>query len=340
MNSKVAVIGCGNWGKNLVATFYRILEPERVVCCDQNKEVLERLTKEYSGITIARDLRTLWDDPSITAVAIATPALTHYSIARQALQARKHVFVEKPLTTASDEASDLCALAEREQRVLMVDHLLLFHPAIQALEQVIMSGELGRIYHLYSRRTNAGIVRSEENALWSLGPHDIAVMLRLVGRNPVRVAAQGGSYLQPRLGIQDVVFVTLVFPEGQVGHSHLSWLDPRKTREMTVVGSDKMAVFDDLEPVQKLRIYDKRVEPPLERGIVSNRDGSVAEISLSPEEPLNLACQEFLASIQRGHARMSDGQAGLDVVRILEAAQVSLESQGSSVQIQEELVRG
>ena len=340
MKGKLAVVGCGNWGKNLVRNFCQLLGAERVICCDQRPDVLERLTAEYPGVVTATDVGAIWKDRSIAAVAIATPALTHYSLAREALLAEKDVFVEKPLATSTAEASDLCSLAEREKRVLMVDHLLLFHPAVQELERVVLSGELGEVYHLYSRRTNLGVVRSEENALWSLGPHDIAVMLRIMRGGPIQTAAQGIAYLQPHLGVQDVVFVTLVFPGRQVAHLHLSWHDPRKTREITVVGSHKMAVFDDTEPVNKLLIYDRGVEPLTGNGNIYLHDNGSTEPPLAPDEPLLLACQHFLAGIEKGHVSLSDGKMGLDVVRVLEAAQWSLERHGAPVELPREAVRG
>ena len=331
MNGKLVIVGCGNWGKNLVRNFCQILGPEQVIYCDQSQEVVQEFTAKYPGVGTVTDVGRILEDTSVSAAVIATPVPTHYQLTRQALLNGKHVLVEKPLATNVGEASDLCALAQKKHRVLMLDHLLLFHPAVRELERQIRAGELGSIYYMYSRRTNLGVVRSEENALWSLGPHDIAVMVGLLGQEPVRVSAHGGNYLQPHLGIQDVVFMTLVFPDEQVAHLHLSWLDPRKAREITVIGSRKMAVFDDSEPVNKLRIYDKGIEFPAEDGRMTTYDRLVAEPQLDPIEPLNLTCQHFLDSIELGHAELSDGETGLVVVRILEAAQASLEKNGCPV---------
>ena len=335
MNGKLAVVGCGNWGKNLVRNFCQILGPDRVTCCDQREEVLQRVAAEYPGIGTLTDVGPIWSDSAVTCVAIATPALTHYSLAKEALLAGKHVFVEKPLTTSVAEAIALNRLAEQERKVLMVDHLLLFHPAVQELERVIGAGELGEMYHLYSQRTNLGIVRSEENVLWSLGPHDVAVMLRFGGQSPVQVVAQGGAYLQPRLGIHDVAFVTLVFPGGQVGHLHLSWHDPRKSREITVVGSRKTAVFDDLEQEEKLRIYEVGVQSASDGGAPTLHDGGIRAVPIARAEPLKLACQHFLDSIGGDAHAVSDGRMGLEVVQVLEAAQCSLDQGGRPVTLRE-----
>ena len=331
MNGKLAVVGCGNWGRNLVRDFCQLLGADRIVCCDERPDVLHRLSGTYPGISTVADVGSIWADSSITAVAIAVPVPAHYAIAKQALLAGKHAFVEKPLATSTAQAEELCDLAEREQRVLMVDHLLLFHPAVQELGRRIEIGELGAIYHLYGQRTNLGVVRSEENALWSLGPHDLAVMLSFVGEAPVRVAAQGGTYLQPQLGVHDVVSVTLVFPAGQVANLQLSWLYPGKTRQLTIVGSRKMAVFDDLRVEEKLRIYDVGVEFPSGDTAPFLRNGGTDAISIASDEPLTLACQHFLDSIDVGHVSLSAGRTGLDVVRVLEAAQASLEGSGKPI---------
>lgn len=336
INGKFAIVGCGNWGRNLVRNFCQLVGPEKTICCDARPDILRKLSTQYPGIGVTTSAETVWVDPSVVGVAIATPAVTHYSVARQALLAGKHVLVEKPMTTNSREAAELCELADRMQRVLMVDHLLLFHPAVQELQRLANVGELGDIYHLYSRRTNMGIVRSEENALWSLGPHDVAVMLGLVGDLPVRVFAQGGTYLQPHLGIEDVVFVTLVFPRGQVANLHLSWLDPQKAREIVVVGSRRMAVFNDMEPVKKLRVYQIGINSPAGEGPPAICSSAIEEPTISLDEPLALTCRQFLESIELGRASLSDGRTGLEVVRILETAQLSLEKGGKTVEFSRE----
>ena len=333
ISGKVAVIGCGSWGRNLVRNLCQLVSPQRIVCCDLNEQALNEMASTYGGITTVNDVEDVWQDSAVAAVAISTPTPTHYQLARQALLSGKHVLVEKPLATSAAEASKLCSLAEENRRTLMVDHVLLFHPAVKELTARIHAGELGQIYHLHSQRTNLGVVRSKENALWSLGPHDVAVMLSVIGDSPAKVTAHGGVFLQRGLGIQDVVFVTLDFPSGQVGNLQLSWLDPKKAREITVVGTRKMAVFDDMEPVAKLRIYEKSVAVAPSDGRASIRDSGVTEPSLSSEEPLEVVCRRFLEYAEQGRVELSDGRMGLEVVRVLEAAQRSLDSDGAPVEL-------
>lgn len=335
MNGKLAIVGCGNWGKNLVRNFCQILGSDQVICCDQDGGVLETLAAQYPGISFSRNVEQIWQDPSVGCVVIATPALTHFSMVNQALSARKHVLVEKPITTSSAEASYLCDLADRENLVLMVDHVLLFHPALEQLEGMIRDGDLGLIYQIYSRRTNLGVIRSEENVLWSLGAHDVAVMTLLVGESPIQVAAQGASYLQSRLGIQDVAFVTFGFPSGQIGHMHLSWHDPRRLREITVVGSKKMALFDDGELSEKLRVYDMGAELSGDNHSLTIRNNGYDVIQTQSSEPLFRLCQDFLDSVDRGRAIVSSGRSGLEVVRVLEAAQASLDANGSPIRLEQ-----
>ncbi|MFQ6026274.1 MAG: Gfo/Idh/MocA family protein [Dehalococcoidia bacterium] len=340
MNWKLAIVGCGNWGQNLVRNFFRLLGPERVICCDLNQQTLWDIKCKYPDIEVVEDTRCVLEDPSVMAVAIATPTQTHYSLARQSLLRGKHVFVEKPLADSVADAEALCTLAKQRSRVLMVDHLLIFHPAIEKLTELIHAGELGDICQIYSRRTNLGVVRSEENVLWSLGPHDVAVMLGIMQDSPTKVTANGGVYLQPHIGLHDVVFLTLVFPDGQMGNFHLSWFDPRKTREITVVGSRKMAVFDDMEPVAKLRIFDKTFDAKSPEGPPSAYDGGITEIPCSNEEPLTLVCQHFLEGIEEGRVELCDGTAGLEVVRVLESAQRSLDEDGMPIELPRHVPHG
>ena len=334
---KVAVIGGGNWGQNLVRNFYTILGPERTVVCDTRPAILAQLVQRHPGLQTTTDFQSVLGDPSVDGVAIATPVMTHHQLATQALEAGKHVFVEKPLTTAPAEAEELCALAERLHRVLMVDHLLLFHPAYQELDRLVKAGELGDLYHMHARRTNLGVVRTEENALWSLGPHDVAVALQVIGKRPSRVSAQGAVHLQPGAGIQDVVFVTMSFPGGQLAHLHLSWLDPSRERKVTFVGSRKMAIVDEQDPTAKLRLFPKGAD--VSAAGVTMRDGKAEEPKISNEEPLALTCKAFLDSIDRGKALLSDGRIGLEVVRVLQAGQESLDAGGAVITLAQESLR-
>jgi UDP-2-acetamido-3-amino-2,3-dideoxy-glucuronate N-acetyltransferase len=319
VNRNIAVVGCGYWGKNLVRNFAE-LDVLRTIC-DSNSEVLSKLTEIYPNVKGETNLDAVLTDKEIKGVAIALPAALHYPAARQALLAGKDVFVEKPITSKSSEAQELVELAEEWKRILMVGHLMLYHPAVPILKRHIQSGDLGEIYYLYSTRVNLGQVRRDESALWRLAPHDISLFLYLLEDFPKVVSGQGISYVQSHL--EDVVFVTLQFPPDVLAHIHASWLDPHKIRQLTVVGSKKMAVFDDMEPEHKLKIYDQ--------GVVDNRDKlapSSGTLALRSEgvflprvdltEPLSLECRHFLECMKNRSTPLSNGKQGLEVVRILE----------------------
>ena len=265
-------------------------------------------------------------DPQVEAVAIATPVATHFEVARQALSAGKHVFVEKPITTSIEEASQLIRLAKKQQRLLMVDHLLIHHPAVQRLREIIQAGILGEVLHIQCSRMNFGVVRTDENALWSLGPHDVSVILYLLDEEPSRVQAHGSCLLQK--GIEDVVTVALDFPSRRSAHMHLSWLSPEKVRKLSVVGESKMAVFDDTAS-EKLVLLPKAAVRS-EDGFVLH-DGPDQAVVISDQQPLRVACQHFIDCIQTGSEPLTDGNDGLRVLRVLDAAQRSLDLGGEAV---------
>ena len=268
-------------------------------------------------------------------MAIATPADTHYELAREALLAGKHTFVEKPLTLEVSHAEELVELAGKCNRLLMVGHLLVYHPAVVMLKEMVDSDELGQVYYIYSQRINLGVVRRDENALWSLAPHDISIVLYLLGRKPAEVSARGGSYI--RQGIEDVVFLVMRFAEGEMAHVQLSWLDPHKERKLTVVGSRKMLLFDDMQASEKIKVFDKGVDRPRKYSsyaeLLSLRDGDIRIPRLKMEEPLVLECRHFLACAEDNSPCRSSGQDGLDVVRVLDAAGRSLADCGKPVKI-------
>nr|BAL55475.1 oxidoreductase, Gfo/Idh/MocA family/transferase hexapeptide repeat protein [uncultured Acetothermia bacterium] len=299
---------------------------ERVVACDADPKRLQELRAQHPSILTVSDFAALLDDAHLDAVVIATPVVTHYELARRALLAGKHVFVEKPIALCSQEAQELIELAERNECVLMVDHLLEYHPAVERLKQLVQSGDLGEIFCLYSQRLNLGVIRTEENALWSLAPHDISVMLYLLEQEPVRVHAHGACYLQKE--IEDMVFVTLEFSKNILGHVHASWLDPQKIRKLVVIGSKKMAIFDDTAQ-QKLIVLNKFATRK-DRSFVLHDEG-VHAVPIEAQEPLQRACEHFLRCIERGEQPRSDGRDGLRVLRVLEAAQRSLDSEGAAV---------
>lgn len=315
MTNNIAVIGCGYWGKNLVRNFAGLGVLHTI--CDSDAEKLEYLKSLYPEMNTEIDYQRVLADKEIQGVVIATPAASHYPMAKETLLSGKDVFVEKPFATSSKNAQELVELSAEKQRILMVGHLLLYHPAVQMLKRYIQSGELGEIYYLYSTRVNLGQIRQDENALWRLVPHDIAMFIYLLEESPVIISAQGSSYLQP--DFVDVVFVTLRLGRA-LAHIHASWLDPHKIRQLTVVGSKKMAVFDDMEPEYKLQIYDK--------GVISNtlltRSAEVLFPQVKLTEPLLLECQEFITCMEERRGPLSDAKLGLEVVEALEVAHKSM----------------
>lgn len=318
----IACVGVGYWGKNLVRNFYDLPGADLRVCCDLNQDLLDRITEQYPGVKVTQDYGEVLASPDIDGVVIASPAKVHYDLARRALEAGKHVYVEKPLTLRADHAEALCELAESRGLTLMVGHLMEYHPAVEKLKALIDSGELGEVRYIYAQRLNLGIVRQDENAFWSLAPHDISIVLYLLGEEPVTCEARGGAYLQE--GLEDVVFCNLTFANGKMANIHVSWLDPHRVRRVTVVGSDKMAVFDDTEATEKIRIYDKGVDYGDYQSYgdaLSLRAGDIVIPRIDMAEPLKIECEHFLDCIRRGQTPRSDGRDGLRVVRVLEAAE-------------------
>ncbi len=320
---EVAVIGCGYWGKNLVRNF-RTLGALRVICdmTAQGRETARQIAPECL-ITERPD--TVLQDAQVAGVVIATPAETHFSLVKQALLAGKDVFVEKPLALTYEEGAELVRLANAAQRILMVGHVLEYHPAIAALRQLIDQGELGKLHYIYSNRLSLGKIRREENILWSFAPHDVAIILRLMGKLPFEVVACGGAYLQPN--IADVTLTNLLFDNGVRAHIHVSWLHPFKEQRLVVIGSQKMASFDDVN--KRLVLYNQRVEWEEGQPIPIRHDGE--PIEYSPREPLQLECQAFLHAMQTRCPPLTDGASGLRVLRVLQAAQRSMVTNGQPV---------
>jgi predicted dehydrogenase len=320
---RLGLVGLGYWGPNLARNFDGLSGANLAWLCDQNKERLARFGARYPKAQTTTRYEDLLEDPRIAAVVIATPVVTHGELARAALLAGKHVLVEKPLTLYTQEAEELVALAEERGLVLMPGHLLLYHPGVVKLKELADSGELGRLLYVYGNRQNLGQIRKDENALWSLGAHDLSAILHLVGEEPTEHWARGESFLNT--GIEDVVFCYLRFPSGLVAHMHLSWLDPHKMRRMTVVGDRKMAVFDDMELDRKVTVYDKGTEQPTDTyGEWRTRMGDIAIPRIPNDEPLRLECEHFLALVRGEGDRLEAARAGVAVVRTLEALQASL----------------
>jgi predicted dehydrogenase len=318
----VALAGLGPWGSNLARNFNELARLAWV--CDASEERLATAAARYPGARATADFDELLGDDAVEAVVVATPVPTHADLARRALAAGKHVFVEKPMALAAEEAEALVALAEERGVTLMPGHLLLYHPGVLKLKEIVDSGELGEVLYVYGNRQNLGTIRTDENALWSLGAHDLSVILYLLGEEPSDLHAHGESFLKE--GVEDVVFCHLRFPSGKAAHMHLSWLDPHKMRRMTVVGRDRMAVFDDMELDRKVTIYDSAAEPALGTyGEWSTRVGDVRSPRVANAEPLRLECEHFLALVRGEGDPLAAARAGLAVVRSLEQLQASLE---------------
>ncbi len=329
----LGMLGVGNWGKNLLRDFAQMPDVRIAAVCDREPKRLKAWERICPGARLTGEPSVIFGDPSIEAVVIATPAVMHYELAKAALEAGKHVFVEKPLTLKVEHAVELIELARRAGRVLMVGHLLRYHPAIAKLRGMIDAGELGEVYYIYTQRVNLGSIRSDENALWSFAPHDISVILYLLGGLPDRVSARGECYIQP--GIEDVVFVTMHFADRKMANIHLSWLDPHKMRKFTIVGSKKMVTFDDMEPTEKIRIYDKGFSKGYDSygDWITLRFGDITIPRIDMAEPLKLECQHFLECVRTGKEPVTNGEDGLRVLRVLDAAQRSLDQGGVPVEL-------
>jgi predicted dehydrogenase len=317
----VGQVGLGYWGKNLVRNFDELADLTWL--CDASPELREQFAKRFPQARMTGSFDELLADPELDAVVIATPVPTHYELAKQALEAGKHVFVEKPPAMRRVEMDELVELASARDLVLMPGHLLLYHPGVLKLKELVDSGELGDVLAVYGNRQNLGIIRQNENALWSLGVHDLSVILYLVGEEPEEAVAHGRDFLTP--GVEDVVFCYLRFPSGKIAHMHLSWLDPHKMRKMTVVGSEKMAVFDDMELERKVTIYDKAPEQPSTTyGEWRTRTGDIFSPKIPNTEPLKLECQAFLDLVAGNGDRAQVARDGAGVVRALEMLTESL----------------
>jgi predicted dehydrogenase len=329
----IAQIGAGNWGRALLRSFSSVEGVRVRSVCDIKAEMLQKVSSEHPQVRVTTDYEEILRDDEIEAAVIATPSPEHGRFAVMALDAGKHVFVEKPMAMTVSNAQEIVELATRRLKTVMVGHLLCYHPAYQKVLEIIRSGELGEVYYMYSTRVNLGIYRETENALFSLAPHDISIAFLYLGDKALAISARGNSYLKP--GVEDVVFVDIEFENNRMAHLHVSWLDPHKIRKVTVVGSKKMAVVDDMEPSEKVKIYDKGFMTPKEYAsygeALAIRGGSVVSPYIKMVEPLKLECQHFVDCIRSGKAPLTDAKDGLRVVQILEAAQRSLKEGGRKI---------
>ena len=331
---RVGLVGFGYWGPNLARNIERLDDAEFVAAYDASPANLAKLTAAHPGVEAATSLDDLLSERfALDAVMIATSAHTHFEVAKAAIEAGKHTYVEKPLTLTAEHAHELVSLARERDVRLVVGHLMVYHSAVRWVREYIESGELGDVLYLYAQRLNLGKVRTEENAFWSLAPHDVSVALYLLGEAPTQVSATGAAYLHD--GVQDTVFANLQFASGRMANIHVSWLDPHKVRKFTIVGTKKMLVFDDMQATEKIWIYDKGVAPveALPYGEdLRLRFGDIRVPFVPMKEPLAVEVQSFL-DVCRGLAESpSDGQAGLDVVRVLAAVDASIAAGGAPVQ--------
>ena len=332
---RVGVIGCGYWGPHLVRNLHEMPEAELIGVSDLRPERLDYVGSRYPGVRLLSDHHDLLAT-DVDAVVVASPIHTHYAVARDALVAGKHVLVEKPLATNVMEAADLVTLARARRRVLMAGHTFLYNPAVQELRRLVQAGELGRIYYGDAARLNLGLFQRHANVLWDLAPHDISILMHVLGQDPVMVSARGSTCVQA--DVHDVCYMEIQFSGGTSAHVHVSWLDPDKVRRLTLVGDRRMAVFDDVSATTKLRIYDQGVEYPVTDNYgefeLAYRHGEIVIPYIAWREPLRLECEHFLDCVRRGDRPLSDGEQGLAVVATLQAADRSLRSGGLRVPVE------
>ena len=330
MKKNIAIVGCGYWGKNLVRNFSELKSLHAI--CDIDENYLKSFKDKYSDLILYNNYKSLLKDPKAKAIVISTPAATHYSLAKEALLANKDVFVEKPLALNYKEGEELVLLAKEKNKILMVGHLLEYHPAIIRLKELIDKGELGKIKYIYSNRLNLGKFRKEENILWSFAPHDISVILDLLDEMPKEVSAQGGNYLNP--DVTDVTTTTMNFPEGVKAHIFVSWLHPYKEQKLFVIGDNKMIMFDDVAPKNKLLLYSHKIEW-IKRFPVP-RPEEAQPIVIEEKEPLKAECEHFIECIDTRKQPKTDGHNGLRVLKILEACQNSLKENGRVISFEKQ----
>ena len=341
LSIRIAVIGVGYWGPNLIRNFAELDDAQVVACSDLSQERLNKIAKRYRGVKCVSEYEQLLRDPGIDAIVVATPVSTHYSIARAALDHGKHVMIEKPLTDSSEHALDLIERAKAAQLVLMVDHTFIYTNAVRKMRDLIESGELGTVLYFDSVRVNLGLFQKDINVIWDLAPHDLSIMDYLLDCEPIAVSAIGASHAGN--GLANIAYLTLRFPNNVLAHFHVNWLAPVKIRQMLLGCSKKMVVYDDVEPTDKIRVYDKGIVLNGSAGsaekryqaLVGYRTGDVLIPKIDTTEALQRVAQEFVSSIQENRTPLTDGLAGYRVVRYLEAAQRSLEANGREVFLQE-----
>lgn len=336
-NTTIGVIGCGYWGPNLLRNFAEIEAADARWICDLDRARLAAIGRRYPGVRTTSDYQELLRDPQLDAVVIATPAATHFPMAWEALLAGKHVLIEKPLTACVREAEELIALAARNGLTLMVDHTFVYTGAVRKIKEIVTGGGLGDLLYFDSNRINLGLFQRDINVVWDLAPHDLSIMDFIIERQPESLTAIGSCHIEK--GIENIAYVLLRFPDEFIAHFHFNWLSPVKIRRILIAGTRKMILYDDIEPTEKVRVYDKGITSTRDNGdkeadyqtLVSYRTGDVWAPKLDSTEALRYVCDEFLDSIQQQRPPLTDGAAGLRVVRLLEAAQQSIKQGGRQI---------
>ncbi len=333
----IAVIGSGYWGVNYVRLFNELPRSRALIVCDPRTDRLEEIARRFPGIETTTEIESALNHEGVLAAVICTPATTHYEVARRCLQAGKHVLVEKPITTTVAEAEALTAVAKERERVLLVGHTFVHNSGVRKIKSYVERGELGQIYYLYARRTNMGPIRNDVNALWDLAPHDISIFNYLLNSVPRWVSAVGARVL--RSAREDVGFISLGYPRGIIGHIHVSWADPNKVREVVIVGSDRRAIFDDINAMERVRVFEKGVKPTDHEASsfgehqYQMRDGDIISPKVETTEPLKEQCIHFLKCIAEGVEPLTGSREGTDVVRVMEAVDRSMERSGAPVAV-------
>lgn len=335
LDVRVGVVGCGYWGPHLIRNLFDMVDVELVVVAEQRDERLQHLRRSYPTVRLFADYRKLLEC-DIDAVVIATPIQTHFELAREALLAGKHILVEKPLATNVADAAELVRLAAAEDRILMVGHTFLYNPAVRELRRLVQEGELGRIYYGDSARLNLGLFQRHANVVWDLAPHDVSILTYVLGQKPVEVSARGSTCVRP--DVHDVCYLQLMFSGGTSVNVHVSWLDPDKVRRLTLVGDRRMAVYNDVSTVDRLRIYDSGIECPNVDNYgefeLAYRHGGISIPYIAWREPLRMECEHFVHCVRTGEEPLSGGQQGLVVVAALEAASRSLANGGTRERVE------
>ena len=330
----IAVVGCGYWGPNLIRNFRGLQDCKLKVICDRDENRLRSLKNVYPEVETETEFEKVVADKSIDAVVIATPVRFHYKMAKATLEAGKHTFIEKPMAASSAECEELNAIADKNRLTLMIGHTFLYSSPVRKIKEIVKSGDIGTIQYISSRRLNLGLYQKDINVAWDLAPHDLSIILYIMEQTPLSVNCRGNCHVTP--GIEDVTNMSVNFSNNQLALVQNSWLDPRKVREMTIVGTRRMIVYDDLEPLEKIKIYDARVDRPphyntFAEHTYSYHYGDIYIPYVKQEEPLKVECQHFLDCINSGATPISNGHAGMELVRILEASNESLKQRGAEV---------